>query len=81
MKSENLNSKYHLVFLLGTASLVIGLILILIGFFFILSAFVEFAPTPEDARLNLLLRMIFGIPLIVGGAFYLRKFDKDKKKE
>jgi len=62
----------------GTASLVFGLICIGVGLYFF------FIVDPEmEAPLELLIiaKLIFLIPLVVIGGLFLRKYDKDRKKE
>ena len=61
---------------MGTASLVIGIGLIISAFYFIFYNAI-FVPLNEDAPFGFLL---LGIPLIVVGGLLLRKYDKDKKK-
>ena len=63
---------------MGTASLVIGIILILGGFGIFLGGGDD--PTIEWYFL-FLAQLILGIPLIVVGALFLRKYDKDREKE
>jgi len=65
---------------LGTASLVIGFILIIIGFMIILLMLLTNAPTQEEWFDQVLGSLIVGIPIIVVGAVFLRKYDKDKRK-
>jgi len=60
----------------GTASLVIGLGLIIFGFF---NIFYQ-AEQVEDPVIYLI-EIIISIVLIVVGGFLLRKYDKDRKKE
>jgi len=60
----------------GTASLVIGLALIIAGFFNILYQ----AEQVEDLVIYTI-EVIIGIVLIVVGGLLLRKYDKDRKKE
>jgi len=57
----------------GTASLVIGLALILLGFYFIIELM--------NSDYWILGILVFSVPLIAGGALFLRKYDKDKKKD
>jgi len=60
----------------GTASLVIGLGLIIVGFFNILYQ--------AEQVIDLVvytIELIIGIVLIVVGGLFLRKYDKDRKKE
>jgi len=61
----------------GTASLVIGLILILGGFGMFLVGTTD--PT-IGWYFFFLAQMIVGIPMIVVGALFLRKYDRDRKK-
>jgi len=63
---------------MGTASLVIGLILILGGFGMFLVGNDD--PTLEW-HFFFLAQLIIAIPLIVVGGLLLRKYDRDKKKE
>ena len=65
---------------MGTASLVIGLALIIIGFYIIIEL-LNSGSLAEDPLLVLLGMLVFGVPLIAGGALFLRKYDRDKKKE
>ena len=65
---------------MGTASLVIGLALIIFGFYLIIQAFNTTYEVGE-AFYELFAVLIISVPLIVGGALLLRKFDKDRKKE
>jgi len=63
----------------GTASLVLGIVLIGMGIYFL---FTQGTNTPaEDAIYDLAARLILGIPSIVIGGLLLRKYDRDKKKE
>ena len=66
---------------MGTASLIIGIILIIIGFFLITQHLVSSSPTLEQWNNTLLAFLIIGIPMIVVGGLLLRKYDNDKKKE
>ena len=60
---------------MGTASLVLGVGLLVSGLgYFLISVAVPW----EVYYLDIL---IFSIPLIVVGAFFLRKYDRDRKKE
>ena len=60
---------------MGTASLVLGIGLLVSGLgYFLISVAVPW----EVYYLDIL---IFSIPLIVVGAFFLRKYDRDRKKE
>jgi len=61
---------------MGTASLVIGLGLIIAGFFNILYQ----AEQVKDPLIYTI-EIIIGIVLIVVGGLLLRKYDKDRKKE
>jgi len=61
--------------LLGTASLVLGIVLIVFGLAYWL--IMEAVPWPVDI-FNML---IVSIPSVIIGALFLRKYDKDKKKE
>ncbi len=63
---------------MGTASLVIGLILILGGF----GIFLGGNDDPTLAwHFFFLAQLIIAIPIIVVGALFLRKYDRDRKKE
>ena len=64
---------------MGTASLVIGLGLIIIGFF--LAVYVLTSPTTEEFQYVLLGTLIISAPPIAIGGLLLRKYDSDKKKE
>ena len=79
MKSENLNSKYHLVFLLGTASLVFGLISIGFGILFLLVVIIGVG----DGTLTdgVYVGLVFVITAFAIGGLLLRKYDNDRKKE
>ena len=66
---------------MGTASLVIGILLVVIGFATIGQTFFGFYFTAEQFMGYLLLNSIFGIPLIIIGGLFLRKYDSDKRKE
>ena len=60
---------------MGTASLAIGIGLVIAGFgYFLISVAVPW----EVYYLDII---IFSIPLVVVGGFFLRKYDRDKKKE
>jgi len=63
----------------GTASLVIGLGLIIIGFF--LAVYFLTSPTTEEFQYVLLGTLIISAPPIAIGGLLLRKYDSDKKKE
>jgi len=65
--------------LMGTASLVIGLGLIILGFFLIIQTFVS--PSTVEYEYVLLGTLIVSAPLIAVGGLLLRKYDRDKKKE
>ncbi len=64
---------------MGTASLVIGLGLIIIGFF--LAVYFLTSPTTEEFQYVLLGTLIISAPPIAIGGLLLRKYDSDKKKE
>jgi len=64
---------------MGTASLVIGLGLIILGFFIVIQFFIS--PTTVELEYLLLGTLIISAPLIAIGGLLLRKYDKDKKKE
>lgn len=66
---------------MGTASLVIGLALIIFGFYFIYEFLNGVYYTDESMENALIGTFILAIPFIVGGALLLRKYDRDKKKE
>ena len=67
---------------MGTASLVFGLALIIIGFGFIINEIIDVEPTVEEWGSEVLVViLVLGIPLIVVGSLLLRKYDRDKKKE
>jgi len=67
----------------GTASLVFGLILIGFGLFFSLWMFVEMIQGGGQVEFVYygLGFLIFAVPIFVVGGLFLRKFDKDRKKE
>jgi len=64
--------------LMGTASLVIGLGLIILGFFLIIQTFVS--PSTVEYEYVLFATLIVSAPLIAVGGLLLRKYDRDKKK-
>jgi len=64
---------------MGTASLVIGLALIALAFYFLLMS--TTAETEEESDIIFALKPLFFIVLITVGALLLRKFDIDRKKE
>ena len=67
---------------MGTASLVIGLALIIIGFGFIINEIMDVESTVEEWGSEVLVViLVLGIPLIVVGSLFLRKYDRGKKKE
>ena len=67
---------------MGTASLVIGIILIFIGFGFVVDAlFFNFYLTQEGMKSTVIGTLIISIPIIAAGGLFLRKYDRDKKKE
>ena len=78
---------------MGTASLVIGIALIGIGVYYLLSPVsavtqietiwgtgYRFATEAEQGDM-LIGKLIIAIPTMIVGGFFLRKFDKDRKKE
>jgi len=67
----------------GIASLVLGIGLIVSGFYLVVFYEEEDDPTltPADVLINSIFLLIIGIAMIVGGVFFLRKYDKDRKKE
>ena len=67
---------------MGTVSLVFGMIFIGFGLFVGLWAFVEMIQaTSPDYALYGLGFLVFVVPMFIGGALLLRKFDKDRKKD
>ena len=66
---------------MGTASLVIGLALIILGFSLITSYLFRTYPSDTDLIESIIGILILVIPMIAVGALLLRKFDKDRKKE
>jgi len=65
---------------LGTASLVAGIGLMLIGFGVIGKVMLGTYFTMQSMIDYITLNLFFGIPLVVVGALFLRKYDKDMKK-
>jgi len=65
----------------GTASLVSGIMLVLIGFATIGQALLANYFTLEQFFDSLAFNIIIGLPFIIVGALLLRKYDRDKKKE
>jgi len=66
---------------MGTASLVIGTALIIIGFGLIMNEVFDPEPTAQELGEEVLaVTVVLGIPLIVAGSLFLRKYDRDKKK-
>jgi len=65
----------------GTASLVSGIMLVLIGFATIGQALLANYFTLEQFFDSLVFNIIIGLPFIIVGALLLRKYDRDKKKE
>jgi len=64
---------------MGTASLVIGLALIIIALYFLIwPVTIE---TEEESDIIFALKPLFFIVLITVGALFLRKFDTDRKKK
>ena len=65
---------------MGTLSLILGISLIVLSFGII--AFSLFYPTPElkDWFMGIFGSLIFAIPMIIIGAIFIRRYDKDKKK-
>ena len=64
---------------MGTLSLVFGIILILIGIYFVydtLRVFVE-----SEVMSDMIFLLLFGGILIAGGSYLISKYDDDKKKE
>jgi len=66
---------------MGTASLVIGLGLTILGFYFIFDALTTVYYTDEERDALLGGNFFLAVPLITVGALLLRKYDRDKKKE
>ncbi len=64
---------------MGTASLVIGLALIALAFYFLLMS--TTAETEEESDIMLVLRLLFFMGLITVGALLARKYVEDRKKE
>ena len=63
--------------LMGTASLAIGIGLMVAG----VSILIIFEPDPNVKwYYNVLGKLIIAIPIMVLGAFFIREYDKDKKK-
>ena len=65
---------------MGTASYVIGLILIGLGIY-VLFVMPTFPDSQEDAIDDFIGKLLWSTPLFVIGAFLLRKFKRDFKKE
>jgi len=65
----------------GTASLVVGIGFMLVGFAVIAQGFLGTYFTLEQMRDWIIFNAIIGIPLVIVGALFLRKYDSDKKKE
>ena len=67
---------------MGTASLVIGTILIGFGFSILIIPTLDTSLMSEkDIGFSIIGESVIAIPLIVFGVFFLKKFDKDRKKE
>ena len=66
---------------MGTASLIAGIGFMIVGFAVIAEGFLGSYLTLEQMRDWIIFNSIIGIPLVVVGALFLRKYDKDKKKD
>ena len=65
---------------MGTLSLVFGIILILIGIYFVYVTLT--APVvPEDNSSNIGISLLIEALFIAGGAYLIRKYDDDREKE
>ena len=65
---------------MGTTSLVAGIGLMLIGFGVIGKGMFGTYFTMQSMIDYITFNLFFGIPLLVAGALFLRKYDKDMKK-
>jgi len=65
----------------GTASLVMGLALIILGFYFIMVMLTTPYYSEDERSSSYIGNLVFATPLIAGGILLLRKYDRDKKKE
>ncbi len=65
---------------MGTASLIAGIGLMMIGFAVIAQGFLGTYFTTEQFFNSVLFNVIIGIPLIVLGAYFLKQYDITKKK-
>jgi len=65
----------------GTASLVVGIGFMLVGFAVIAQGFLGTYFTIDQMMDYIILNSFFGIPMIIVGALFLRKYDSDKRME
>jgi len=77
---------------LGTASLVIGIVLIITGVYYFLSPVSPFGQdetmwgpwylfaTEEELGERVIWKIIVALIFVIAGGFFLRKYNKDKKK-
>jgi len=65
----------------GTASLIAGIGFMLVGFAVIGQGMLGSYYTVEQMMDTITLNLIIGLPLVVIGALFLKKYDRDKKKE
>ena len=66
---------------MGTASLIGGIGFMLVGFAVIAQGMLGEFYTMDQMMGYIILNSIIGIPLIIVGALFLRKYDRGKKKE
>ncbi len=66
---------------MGTTSLVLGLVFFLFGFGIVGIVLLSSQPTQDDWYSSLFGSFIISIPLVIVGSLFLRKYDRDKKKE
>ena len=66
---------------MGTASLVVGIGFMLIGLAVIAQGFLGTYFTIDQMMDYIILNSFFGIPMIIVGALFLRKYDSDKRME
>ena len=66
---------------MGTASLIVGIGFMLVGFAVIAQGMLTTYYTIEQMIDIITLNLIIGLPFVVIGALFLKKYDRDKKKE
>ena len=66
---------------MGTASLIAGIGLMIVGFAVIAQGLLGTYFTVEQMRDWIIFNTIIGLPFVIAGGLLLRKYDRDKKKE